>query len=60
MNSEDAPPDRPTATETLAALVARRKASTDAGSPTQGRGRRDAERAAAARSLSRSKPASRK
>jgi hypothetical protein len=47
------------ATEVLAELVARRKAAANSGAPG-GVGRRQSERAAAARSASKSKPALRK
>jgi hypothetical protein len=56
----DAPPpqDKKTATEILAELVARRKAAGSAGPGV--RGGRESERAAAARSAAKSKPALRK
>ena len=52
-------PDKKSATEILAALVAQRKAG--GGSPgARGGGQRDSERIAAARSAAKSKPALRK
>jgi hypothetical protein len=48
------------ATQTLAELVARRKAAQGAGANAGPGGRRQSERAAAARSASKSKPAMRK
>ncbi len=48
------------ATEILAALVAKRKASGASGAGARGVGQREAERAAAARSAAKSKPALRK
>ena len=59
--SDDAPsaPDRKSPTEVLAALVAQRKANGGQGA-AKGAGLRESERAAAARSASKSKPALRK
>jgi hypothetical protein len=56
---EDTPPAQKSATEVLAELVARRKAAASSGAPGA-LGRRQSERAAAARSASKSKPAMRK
>ncbi len=57
MNNAPTPQDKKTATEILAELVARRKA---AGGGPGVRGGRESERAAAARSAAKSKPALRK
>jgi hypothetical protein len=59
MMSDDAPNTPKSATETLAALVARRKAAVGAPGAKPGGGR-ETERAAAARSAAKSKPALRK
>jgi hypothetical protein len=57
---KDDPAPKRTAAETLAMLVAQRKAAAKSGPPGAGRGGKHAERAAAALSASKSKPAMRK
>jgi hypothetical protein len=58
-NNDDAPKDPKSATQALAELVAKRKAAAAAKDGPRG-GARESERAAAARSASKSKPAMRK
>ncbi|WP_158915659.1 hypothetical protein [Caulobacter sp. S45] len=61
MSDQNDQPEKKTATQTLAELVARRKAGAgNAGSQGFGAGKRQDERAAAARSAAKSKPAMRK
>ena len=58
-NANDQSPKK-TAAETLAQLVAQRKAAAKTGPPASGRGGKHSERAAAALSASKSKPAMRR
>jgi hypothetical protein len=60
MPSSDDDQSQKSPTQTLAELVARRKAAQAAGTHGEPGGRRQSERAAAARSASKSKPALRK
>ena len=60
MSTQDDDPAPKSVTQTLAELVARRKAAQGAGANAGPGGRRQSERDAAARSASKSKPALRK